>query len=56
MVLTCNVRVLFPEVHFPRHTMNYGALHLRLIRVSGPLLKLKKFPEDIDAPNVSQEL
>lgn len=36
--------------------MNYGALHLRLIGVSAPFLKLKKFPEEIDAPNVSQEL
>lgn len=56
MVLTCNVRVLFPEVHFPRQTMNYGALHLRLIGVSAPFLKLKKFPEEIVVPNVSQEL
>lgn len=52
---TCNVRVQFPEVHFPRQTMNYGSL-LRLIGVSVPFLKLKKCPEEIDAPNVYQEL
>lgn len=38
--------------------MNYGALHLRLIGVSAPFLKLKKCPEEIDVSqlNVSQEL
>lgn len=36
--------------------MNYGSLHLRLIGVSVPFLKLKKCPEVIDALNVSQEL
>lgn len=58
LTCTCKVRVLFPEVHFPRQTMNYGALHLRLIGVSAPFLKLKKCPEEIDVSqlNVSQEL
>lgn len=36
--------------------MNYGSLHLRLIGLSVPFLKLKKCPEEIDALNVSQEL